>query len=132
MLCPIPGLWHHAAGNSGDAPQHWLSKATLPCRRQHVLSKVSEQQRSLSGGQEVWQLPGGLSWNDTSRVVLRYISWLALHEYIIIIMCPRTRLSPSAQSRGLTQDHFLQTHFAWQLGDMLGSLLLHSSGIAIR
>ena len=48
-----------------------------------MLSKLSEQQSLLSGGQEVWQLPGGLSWSDISRVVLRYIFWLALQEPII-------------------------------------------------
>ena len=83
MLCLISGLWRYAAGNSGDAPQHQFSEATLLCRHQHVLSELSQQQSSLSGGQEVWQLPGGLTWSETKRVVLRYIFWLALHESII-------------------------------------------------
>ena len=86
MFCPIPGLWHHAGGNSGDAPQHQLSEATLLCRRQHVLFRLSQQQSSLSGGQEVWQLPGGLTWSETDRVALRYTSWLALHASIITVV----------------------------------------------
>ena len=48
-----------------------------------MLFELSQQQSSLSGEQEVWQLPGGLTWSETNRVVLRYISWLALHDIII-------------------------------------------------
>ena len=83
MLCPIKVSGTMQPANSEPALQHHLPEATLLCRRQHVLSKLSEQQSLLSGGQEVWQLPGGLSWNDTSRVVLRYVFWLALQEPII-------------------------------------------------
>ena len=63
-----------------NAPQQRLSEAMLLCRRQHVLFKLSQQQSSVNGGQEVWQLPGGLTWSDATRILLRYICWLVLHE----------------------------------------------------
>ena len=46
--------------------------------------------------------------------------------------CPRTGLSFLALSQRLIQDRFLETYLAWQQGDILSSLLLHSSRMANR
>lgn len=41
------------------------------CRSQHRHNEVALQQKLLSSGQEVWQLPRDLTWKDVSRVLLR-------------------------------------------------------------
>ncbi len=43
------------------------------CRSSPHKNEVALFRSHLSNGQEVWQLPGDLTWEDVSRVLLRLI-----------------------------------------------------------
>ena len=47
------------------------SQGLLMCRSSPRKSEVALLRSLLSNGQEIWQLPGELSWDEISRVLLR-------------------------------------------------------------
>ena len=46
-------------------------QSLLICRSRHREDEVALQQGLLGSGQTVWHLPGDLTWDNVSRVLLR-------------------------------------------------------------